>query len=128
MKVDQKKYQSWEEYREEYDDWVSFLNNKIAPFMVASSLSIATQLNYEIFSVVLVIVIMVWVNKSRKFPSLIISLRGKKERTRQENYKYYGIMKTDFGIKQMFTNVLPFTIACFFLSSIYANLWAYIGW
>ena len=109
-------------YREEYEAWRQFLNRETTYFMVASGISIIALSSYQELVIVIFIFVTMITYSSGKFPRLITELRNKK-RTRSENYKYYGILKTDFGWKSFWTNFFPYSLASIFLISILIGVW-----
>lgn len=114
---------SMKEYRSDYEDWKKFLNRDITFFMVGSGLGIISLSNHQdIAGIILFIFVAAIAHTSGKFPRLLKSMKSK-NRTRSDNYKYYGILKTDFGFKSMFTSFLPYTLASLFITSILAGMW-----
>lgn len=111
------------QYREEYDTWRTFLNREITYFMAGAGASIIALPKYEGLVLVVFILVAVMTHSSGKFPRLLKNLQQKK-RSRSENYKYHGIIKTDFGFRALCTGFLPYTLACVFLTSILAGVWS----
>ena len=112
-----------DEYLLEFQEWRTYFNQTIAPFLFGIGLAGATAGENGLWICIAGLFFMcAYTHSSGKFPKLIAQLR-KTKRNRHEERLYKSIMQDDFGIPAAFTKFLPYTLSCIFVATVMAGGW-----